>query len=67
VGLETRLDVSVAGLRLARLLRAEPTPDRTRAEEVARASLAALPALDVERARTTRQGLEALLAESGRR
>jgi tetratricopeptide (TPR) repeat protein len=67
VGLEARLDVSVAGLRLARLLRAEPTPDRARAESVARASLAALPALDVERARTTRQGLEALLAESARR
>jgi hypothetical protein len=63
VGLEARLDVSVAGLRWARLLRAEPAPDRARALTVATAALAALPALDNERARSTRAGLEALLAE----
>jgi hypothetical protein len=55
--------VSVAGLRWARLLRAEPAPDRARALTVATAALAALPALHNERARSTRAGLEALLAE----
>ena len=63
VGLDARLDVAVAGLRWARLLRAEPSPDRTRAAAIATAALAAMPALEGERARSTRAGLEALLAE----